>query len=386
MVNTLDASKKNLTKRIKKEAHRLGFDLVGVTSPDPPPHLDVYHAWLASNRHAEMAYLATERARRCRLNPKEILPECQSILVLGMNYFPGTLDKQPSSPNISVYALGQDYHDILPRRLQELVSTISEWVGKTFPHRIYSDTGPLLERELAQRAGLGWIGKNTCLIHPQMGSYFFLGEILLGLELEFDAPFDSDRCGSCKRCIEACPTGAILPNRTLDARRCISYLTIEFKGSIPFELRRLIGDWVFGCDICQQVCPWNNRFAQITHESAFTPLPFLAQASLSELLDLTQESFRNDFRGSALKRTKWRGILRNTAVIAGNDPDSRYIPLLAKLLVENPEPIVRSHAAWALGRIGGDEVDHLLKKRTQIEEDPRVLEEISLAREFIHHE
>jgi len=219
-----------------------------------------------------------------------------------------------------------------------------------------------------------------------MGSYFFLGEILLGLELEFDAPFDSDRCGSCKRCIEACPTGAILPNRTLDARRCISYLTIEFKGSIPFELRRLIGDWVFGCDICQQVCPWNNRFAQITHESAFTPLPFLAQASLSELLDLTQESFRNDFRGSALKRTKWRGILRNTAVTAGNDPDSRYIPLLSKLLVENPEPIVRSHAAWALGRIGGDEVDHFLKKRTQIEEDPRVLEEISLAREFIHHE
>jgi len=326
-----------------------------------------------------MAYLANERALRCRSNLQEILPECQSILVVGMNYFPGTFDRHHSTPSFATYALGQDYHDVLTSRLQDLVRFISDLIGTPISHRVYSDTGPLLEREFAQRAGLGWIGKNTCLIHPQMGSYFFLGEILLGLELEIDPPFEADHCGSCNRCIEACPTGCIQPNRTLDARRCISYLTIELKGDLPREFRPLIGEWIFGCDICQQVCPWNNRFAPVTQEPSFQPIPFLTQASLTDFLSLTQESFRSSFRASPFKRPKWHGILRNAAVVAGNQSNPDHIPALAALIEEHPQAVVRTHAAWALGCIGGQEVNQLLKQALRNEKDPDVLDEISLA-------
>ena len=205
-----------------------------------------------------MGWMGTGRNRQRRANPKLILPECQSILMLGIAYSPA-----PQPPisrgdgQVASYAWGDDYHDVLPERLQAIVTFIEAQVGHSVPNRWYTDTGPILEREIAQRAGLGWIGKNTCLINPNSGSYFLLAEIFLGIELPPDDPITSDHCGTCTRCIEACPTNCILPNRTIDANRCISYLTIEEKGPIPVDLRPQMGNWVFGCDVCQQVCPWN---------------------------------------------------------------------------------------------------------------------------------
>ncbi|MBN1666178.1 MAG: tRNA epoxyqueuosine(34) reductase QueG, partial [Anaerolineales bacterium] len=266
-----------LKNAIKTEAQRLGFELVGVTSPDPPAHLEVYQAWVQAGRHAEMGYLASERALLHRADPLRILPACQSILVLGIRY-PAPLE-QPDAEALSgrgqvaAYAWGADYHEVLPARLQALVAFIETRVGRAIPNRWYTDTGPLLERELAQRAGLGWIGKNTCLINPRHGSYFLLAEILLGLSLPLDEPLITDHCGSCTRCVQACPTGCIRPDRTLEAGRCLSYLTIELKAAIPPELRHSLGDWIFGCDICQQVCPWNQRFAQAEGDWAFAAAP-----------------------------------------------------------------------------------------------------------------
>jgi epoxyqueuosine reductase len=374
----MNSQKAQLTQQIKQEARRLGFDLVGVTTPVSPPHLDVYRRWLELGRHGEMGYLANETAIRRRSDPLEILPECQSILVTGMNYLPSEVGKKKTSPHIAAYAFGEDYHDVMSARLDKLLSYIQQLVG-AIPYRIYTDTGPLLEREFAQQSGLGWIGKNTCLIHPKMGSYFFLGEILLGIDLEVDTPFEKDHCGSCTRCIDACPTGCILPDRTLDARRCISYLTIELKTAIPHDLRPLIGDWIFGCDVCQQVCPWNLRFAQTSNEPAFQPNAFLSGRSIPSLLTLSHEDFRTHLRKSPLKRTKWTGILRNTAVVAGNRGGMEVVPLLENLLLDHPNSMVRSHAAWALGRIGGHETRNILEKAKQLEGEPAVMEEITFA-------
>ncbi|OGO18542.1 MAG: tRNA epoxyqueuosine(34) reductase QueG [Chloroflexi bacterium RBG_16_48_8] len=372
----MSLQKSELAQQIKQEARRLGFDLVGVTSADPPPHIDVFQRWLDADRHGEMGYLAKESAVRRRANPLEILPECKSVLVIAMNYLSNKPVAKPMIPQIAAYALGEDYHDVIAWRLEELMRYITRLVGFSVPHRIYSDTGPLLERELAQRSGLGWIGKNTCLIHPQIGSYLFLGEILLDLELEIDAPFEKDLCGSCTRCVDACPTGCILPDRTLDARRCISYLTIELKAAIPPDLRSLIGDWIFGCDICQQVCPWNIRFAQIASEPAFQPLPFLKELSITDVLELTQEDFHKHFRMSPFKRAKWAGILRNTTIAAGNHGGTEVVPPLANLLKDHPDPMVRSHAAWALGKIGGVNVKTILKNAMEVENERIVIEEI----------
>jgi epoxyqueuosine reductase len=303
---------------IKAEAHRLGFSLVGITTPDAPSHLDVYQRWLDAGHHGEMAYLATARALACRADPRQILPECEAILVLGLPYPASPAEAaRPGHGRVASYAWGFDYHDIIPPRLQTLVEFIQAQVGRSIPNRYYTDTGPLLEHELAQRAGLGWIGKNTCLINPRLGSYFFLAEILLGLALPPDPPFPADRCGSCTRCIDACPTACILPDRTLDARRCISYLTIENKGDIPPELRPALGDWVFGCDICQQVCPW-NRFAPPGGDPALAPRPEQARPDLLAELELTPETFKRKFRGTPIQRAKRRGYLRNVAAVVGN--------------------------------------------------------------------
>jgi epoxyqueuosine reductase len=343
-----------LKQAIKQKARQLGFTLAGVTSSEPLSHHDIFESWLNAGMHGTMGYLAEARSRARRADPKEILPECRSILVLGIPY------AAPVDGPIASYALGTDYHDVLPERLRAIVNFIEEQVGHPVPNRCYTDTGPLLERELAQRAGLGWVGRNTCLINPGTGSTFFLAEILLGIELEPDAPFKTDHCGTCTRCIDACPTKCILPDRTLDARRCISYLTIELKEDIPQDLRPLMKDWVFGCDICQQVCPW-NRFS-LPADPAFEPLISLPVLT-SDLL-LTPREFNQRFRHSPLKRPKRRGYLRNIAVATGNHGNRNDIPVLEKAL-EDSEPLVKEHAKWAIDRIRKREDEESIVDRHQ---------------------
>lgn len=370
-----------LTRSVKDEAQRLGFIFAGVTTPDPPPHLDIFLDWLAQGRHGDMAYLAGERSRQRRSNPRQILPECRSILVLAVPYFP-SFDKVETRKigKIASYAWGADYHDVFSQRLQSLVAFVEAQVGMRVPNRYYTDTGPILERDFAQRAGLGWIGKNTCLINPRHGSYILLAEILLGIELVPDAPFTADRCGSCTRCLDACPTACILPDRTLDARRCISYLTIELKDAIPLELRSQTGSWVFGCDVCQQVCPWNQRFASPEGDLAFEPRPDMPEPDLLRELSLTTAEFNAKFKGSPVKRAKRGGYLRNVAIALGNayagSGDPQAVAALAKAMQHDPEPLVRGHAAWALGQVGGDQVRSALAEAQQVEQDVGVLEDI----------
>ena len=350
----------SLKQTIKEKARQLGFILAGVTSSDPPPHYAAFESWLNAGMHGTMNYLAEERSRIRRADPKQILPECKSILVLGMPYekdltgFSGSqinqegLDLKPvrSKFRVASYALGDDYHEIIPPRLKLIVEFIEEQLGHPIPNRYYTDTGPILERDIAQRAGLGWIGKNTLLINPKAGSTFFLAEILLGIELEPDQAITTDHCGICTRCITACPTQCILPNRTLDARRCISYLTIELKDDIPVELRPLMQNWIFGCDVCQQVCPW-NRFSSAA-DSAFEPkipLPVLTDDLL-----LTSVEFNQRFKKSPIKRAKRRGYLRNLAVAIGNNKNKTDISVLEQA-VKSDEPMVIKHAKWAVEKI-----------------------------------
>lgn len=366
---------------VKDTARALGFASVGVTTPDAPGHLDVYRAWISQDRHGEMDYLATARALTRRAHPRDLLPECQSIVVVAAPYSPRS--RSAGTARVGAYAQGDDYHQVLMDRMRALVQALEVHLGRPIPHRLYTDTGPILERELAQRAGIGWIGKNTCLIDPGSGSFLLLGEILLGLRLEADAPFREDRCGTCTRCLEACPTHCILPDRTLDATRCISYLTIETKGGIAPDLRSAIGDWVFGCDICQQVCPWNVRFAPASEDPAFAPRPFLDPPSLAALLELGPDDYRTHLARSPLKRAKRRGLVRNAAVAAGNSRSPGYVDALARLM-DDPEPLVRGHAAWALAEIGGDRARRALDEAARRETEAGVRREIAAAQARIN--
>ena len=384
-----------LAKAIKAEAQRLGFELVGITTPDPPEHLAVFEGWLSKGRHGTMGYLESKRARQRRADPRQILPDCRSIVVLGVPYpaagkgndagqagpktAGGDSSSLPIRGQVASYAWGNDYHEVLPKRLKVLVSFIESQVGHPVPNRWYTDTGPILERDLAQRAGLGWIGKNTCLIHPEKGSYFLLAEVLLGIDLEPDAPFVPDLCGTCTRCLDACPTACILPDRTIDARQCISYLTIELKSEVPAEMRSQTKEWVFGCDICQQVCPWNQRFAAPNGDPAFAARPGVPQPDLLEELSLSPQDFRAKFKGSPVKRAKRRGYLRNIAIALGNSKNPAAVAALGNALQEEPEPLVRGHAAWALGQIGGEAARRVLSHAAQVEKDEAVLEEIHAA-------
>jgi epoxyqueuosine reductase len=316
-----------------------------------------------------MSYLAEERARLRRADPQLILPVCKSILVLAVPYSPPSPSakyvpqeckqaalhstemkgKAKACGRIAAYAWGEDYHEVLPERMKQLVAFIEAQVGHPVPNRWYTDSGPILERDLAQRGGLGWIGKNTCLIHPRHGSYFLLAEVLLGLELDPDPPFITDYCGTCTRCLDTCPTHCIQHDRTLDARRCISYLTIELKDEIPTDLSPHLGDWIFGCDICQMVCPW-NRFANKTGDQAFSvhlaePLPVLIDE-----LSLTLREFNQRFNHSPVKRAKRLGYLRNVATVLGNQGDASALPALERSL-QDPELLLRTHAAMAINQI-----------------------------------
>lgn len=339
-----------LTKQdLKAEAARLGFVLCGVTSAATPHHFAQYAAWIEAGRHAGMHYLATPRAMAARANPQRLLPGCQTILVLAAAYPAPDRGLTAAQGQTAAYARSIDYHTILPPRLEALAKWIADRTPAGLTWRAFTDTAPILEKELAQRAGLGWIGKNTCLIHPHYGSWFFLAELFLDIALEPDLPFTADRCGTCQRCIEACPTGCILLDRSLDANRCISYLTIENKGDIPDELRPRMGDHIFGCDICQTVCPWNQQAQSSPALNLFPPLPDTSAPDLVAALNLDDAGFRDRFRHTPLWRAKRHGYLRNVAVALGNTPRAEAIPALADRLLQDPEPLVRAHAAWALG-------------------------------------
>jgi epoxyqueuosine reductase len=310
-----ETSSRNLGELIKAQAYGLGFDLAGITTLGPAetaPHLD---EWLARGFAGEMTYLVrgAEKRRDTRLP----FPGTTSAIVVGLNYGGNT----PSGP-VARYARGDDYHDIMWRMLDTLHEWIGQQVGKPVAGKSYVDTGPILERDLARRAGLGWFGKNTNLINPTLGSFFFIGSLLVDLDIAPDAPFEAERCGTCTQCLDSCPTGAFADPHVLDATKCISYLTIEARGPIPEELHESIGGNLYGCDICQDVCPWNHKFSREAREPAFAPRPALADKDsftlARELLAMSQEEFSSAFRKSPMKRAKLHGLKRNAAVVLGN--------------------------------------------------------------------
>lgn len=368
-------NRRQLSQFIKEEAYNLGFDSAGITGVEkiPPGPLQ---EWLFREYQGEMFYL--ERNVEKRLDPSEIVSKACSIVSLAVNYFhPGELPYQePSRAVISRYAWGDDYHDIIKKKLKKLLEAIQS-VRPDVSGRYYVDTGPVLDKHWAVQAGIGWQGKHTNVLSRDSGSWFFLAELILDVELEHDKP-GSDYCGSCTRCIEACPTDAIVEPYLLDARRCISYLTIELRGDIPVEFREPMQNLVFGCDICQDVCPWNSR-AAFSKRQEFAPRPGNRSPELRELATLTPEGFRQAFRKSPVKRTKWRGLLRNVAVALGNTRDESNLDALQDLL-NCDDSMVRRHAAWAIALIGGSQATRMLRNRLEREADletRKVLEDLS---------
>lgn len=305
-----------IEQRIKAKAAELGFDPVGITTLGPARTWNAFADWLGKGQAGEMAYL--ERGADKRRDTRLPFEGVRSAIMVALDYG----GKQPDGP-IARYARGADYHDVMTTRLRVLHDWLSRETGAPVRGKAYVDTGPILERDLAQRAGLGWIGKNTMLINPGRGSFFFLGALFVDLPLTADAPFETDRCGTCTRCLEACPTGAIVAPRELDARRCISYLTIEHRSDIAPALQPLIGDWLYGCDVCQDVCPWNQRFATPGGDPALAARPENVAPDVRELATLTEEQFRTRFRGSPIKRTKHAGLTRNAAIVLRNRERTR---------------------------------------------------------------
>ncbi|HEX2209711.1 MAG TPA: tRNA epoxyqueuosine(34) reductase QueG [Longimicrobium sp.] len=378
-------SPRQVTERIRQKAREMGFGAVGFAPAHASAYGDAYARWIGEGMHGEMQYLAREDAVARRRDPAVLVPGARSAVVVAMEYYNADAEPSatadPSRGVVARYARNFDYHDLMKERLIAL----QHWINaELLPvhGRAYVDTGAVLERELAQRAGLGWAGRNTMLIQPGKGSYWFLGVILLDAELAYDEPFAREHCGTCSACVSACPTAALLGRDErgaprMDARRCISYLTIELRGPIPRDLRPLIGNRVYGCDICQEVCPWNS-FATPAAEEAFLAREGLDGPSLIEWMTMTQEEFSARFKGSPIKRAKRRGLLRNVAVALGNWGSPQAVPALA-IALNDEEPLIRGHAAWALGRIGTEAARQALRGRVEVEDDAWVREEIAAA-------
>ena len=367
------------TNRLKSKALELGFNRMGITPAEPSLHLDAYLRWIEAGMYGEMGYMARpdRQARRRDLNA--ILPGVRSLVVVALDYgdvLPEDVLNDPSRGRIAAYAWGKDYHEILTPRLQTLAEWLQAEIGGSF--RAYVDTGAILERDHAQAAGLGFVGKNTMLIHPRFGSKFFLGVLLSDVEFdEYDAPLPkASMCGTCTRCLSACPTDAFPRPFVLDARRCISYLTIEYKGWIERDLRPLMGNWIFGCDICQNVCPF-QRFAPGAKEQALLPISIdRAAPPLLDLLALDDEGFKVQYGGTPLERTKREKLVRNACIAAGNWGSEAAVPALTRLL-DDVSPLVRGHATWALERIMGEDVKPLLRVRIEHEQNAEVKAEIA---------
>jgi epoxyqueuosine reductase len=374
-----------LSAALEAQARELGFSLFGVAMPDASVHMSFYRRWLEDDYHGEMAYLGRDDSIARRADLRRTMDSVRSVVVVGYEYYvvddPAVV-ADPGRGIIARYARGDDYHDVVKSKLQELLAWLDGQRTEGARGRAYVDTGPILERDLARRAGLGWFGKNTMLIDPRRGSYFFLGLLLTDVDLRPSDPFEDDRCGSCAACLEACPTGALLGRNVrgapvMDARRCISYLTIEHRGAIPRALRPAIGNRVYGCDICQDVCPWNQRFASPSREPAWAPHPGMESPDLVELLEtaLEESSWQSFSRRSPVRRAGRAGFARNVCVALGNSGRPDAVPVLDSAL-SDADPMVRSHAAWALGRIGTPQARAALDRREVEEADPEVLQEL----------
>ncbi len=365
------------SESIKAEARRLGFDLAGIAPAVSPGGFSALTEWIAQGFAGEMQYLPGREA--AYEHPRHVLDGVKSLIVLGTNYHTSNpTETQSGEARVSRYAWGTaDYHDLLRERLKRL----GDFLHAQKPGcrtRGVVDTAPLLERDFARLAGLGWFGKNTMLINKRAGSWLLLSAVLTDLELAADEPHHASHCGTCTRCLEACPTDAFPEPYVLDARRCISYLTIELKAPMPAELREGVGDWLFGCDICQEVCPWNHK-APATEEPAFQPLADLHPADALELLGLDEAQFRKRFRNSPLARPKRAGLLRNAAIVLGNQTPAAALPVLMARL-DDEEPLIRGAVAWALGRYVDDPAAKAaLTGRLSREEDAAVLAELNAA-------
>jgi len=351
----------------------LGFDLAGIAALGTPDTVAQFDAWLAAGNAGAMRYLhdgGAELRRDARLPH----PGATHAIVVAMNYG----GREPGG-SVARYARGDDYHEVLRERLRELHRWLEAETGQNINARPYVDSGPILERDLAQRAGLGWFGKNTCLINPKVGSFLFLASLFVDYPLEADVPFQADRCGTCTRCLDACPTNALTAPRVLDANLCISYLTIELRDAIPETLREPMGELVYGCDICQEVCPYNRKFSLPLTELRFAPRPVLdgvdARSLATRLLTMSVAEYTAEFRGSPMKRAKFAGLRRNAAVVLGNVGSSADAPALIAAL-RDESSLVRSHAAWALGRLGSAFGATALRERLANELDTNVRDEI----------
>ena len=360
--------------RIKAQAYALGFDLAGIAPLGPAGTFPAFERWLARGYAGDMGWLRRDAALRRDMR----LPHrgARSAVVVALDYG----GRQPAG-TLARYARGRDYHGVMKERLHALLRWIETETGSRVSGRPYVDTGPVLERDLARLAGLGWFGKNTMLINPRRGSFLFLGALVVDLELEADPPFPEEHCGTCRRCIDACPTGAIADEGVLDATRCISYLTIEKRGAIPTEWRKSIGTLVYGCDICQDVCPWNVRFAREATDPDLTTGSLEASPDPVALLRMDVAGFQRRFGGTAVTRAGRQGLSRNAAIALGNRGEPGDVAALAQSLTEEPDPVVRAHVAWALGAIGTADALGALRSRAPEERETMVLYEMDLALE-----
>jgi epoxyqueuosine reductase len=364
----------SLTGRIRAEARRLGFFKMGAVAAGQLPWRERFEDWLAQGMQGTMTYL--ERQAPKRKDPSLVLGEVRSVLILAMNYYSDTANgEDPLKGRISRYAWGDDYHSVLADRLQALMNFIVH-EDRGARGLFYADTGPVMEKVWGAHSALGWMGKHTNLITREQGSWFFIGVVLLNRELDYDAAAH-DRCGTCRRCLQSCPTGAIVAPYKVDARLCISYLTIELRGAIPRELRPAIGNRIFGCDDCQEVCPW-NRFAFSSTEQAFRPRTASHMPELTSLVTITEAEFNARFHGSPVRRARRDGFVRNVAIALGNSRAAEAVPALM-MAAHDRSPIVRDHAAWALGRIPGPDSEAALLRLQEAEADPSVLAEIKIA-------
>lgn len=365
-----------LKEAVTREARRLGFERVGYAAAERCRDGERLTAWLAAGRHGDMAWMAREVERRT--DPRQLLPGARTVVALLTPYSTtpsGALARWVG--RVSRYAWGADYHRTLGRRLRKLARFLREAVpGAEVVTGV--DHRPFLEKEWAQRAGLGWIGKHTNLITEDAGSWFLLSELVTDVAMPPDELAAKERCGRCTDCIDACPTGAIVAPYEVDARRCISYLTIECKGPIPRELRPLVGEWIFGCDVCQDVCPW-NRFAVPVTDPRFAIDEGRFHGELEDFLTLGEGEFVEHFRGSPVRRTGRNGFLRNVCVALGNRGDPTTLGALERTLRDDPSALVRGHAAWAIGKLGGAKARAALQGRTGVELDASALEEIAAA-------